>query len=177
MWGYRSGDTMACPLLFDVVLFLMVLRDQPAPLLLSVQRAAHVLGTWMEGSLSEEGVTGSEAHILAMFGTERARPLGEIHAAFGHRRSTLTHVMNRLEGRRLVRRVPDPSSRRSLIVETTAAGQSLANDVCELVAWLDETVSGQVSAQDLEGFRRVLATVRQAVDGSPRQATTTSLGS
>jgi DNA-binding MarR family transcriptional regulator len=91
------------------------------PLVAAIERATHLLGLYLE---RQTGVTQVEAHVLARLGRAGPSSPGELHRLFGHRRSTLTNVLDRLEARGYVRRELNPSDRRSFIVSLTPTGSS-----------------------------------------------------
>jgi DNA-binding MarR family transcriptional regulator len=111
----------------------------------------------MEESLRELGITQSEAHILGALAETGKCSINDLYASFGHKRSTLTSILDRLEGRALIERVPHPTSRRSVMICLTARGADAARRVTEILESTEATVAARVSADDLEGFRRVIA--------------------
>ena len=125
-------------------------------LLANLQRATHVTGAWLDASLQSEGLSHGEANLLAFLNDHPHAAINDAHVHFGHRRSTLTSLLDRLEARGLVRRVPHPSSRRSVSLELTDGGRILAGDVTELIEWLEDRVRQSVSTSDLASFDRVI---------------------
>ena len=131
--------------------------------LLEIQRAAHQAAVWMERSLEDEALTHAEANILAFIGTHPGCSINDLHHHFGHRRSTLTSLIDRLERRSLVRRAPNPESRRSICLELTDIGESAGRDVIELATWLEEQIRFRVSNSDLVGFMRVVKALEESL--------------
>jgi DNA-binding MarR family transcriptional regulator len=126
-----------------------------------LQRATHQIGIWIEASLKDEGITQGEAHILAYLATTTGSSMNELHHLFGHRRSTLTNIVDRLESRGLVRRSVNPASRRSVMLSLTQSGESLGSEVFELIHWMDQSVRDRVTPEELRGFERVTATLME----------------
>ena len=126
-------------------------------------RATHEIGTWIESSLREEGVSHPEAHVVAFVAAHSGCSINDVHRHFGHRRSTLTNLVDRLENRGLLRREVNPASRRSVCLALTHEGRSLAEDVTELIEFLESRVCEQVTADDLRGFKRVAKAIEEAV--------------
>jgi len=91
-----------------------------------------------------------------LYATDGER-IGDIHAAFGHRRSTLTSVLDRLERRGLVRRKADPDDRRSLRVSMTAAGRTLARRIYRALSEAEADVLARFSSRDIAAFLAILA--------------------
>ncbi len=94
---------------------------------------------------------------------ERVQPL---HHEFGHKRSTLTNVVDRLERRGFVRREVNPRDRRSFVVHLTASGRPVARCVTRALATLDGELAALVEQRDLAGVEAVVA----SLDGIARQS-------
>lgn len=108
-------------------------------------------------------VNQAEAHILAHLREARAARISELHRRFGHRRSTLTSVLDRLEERGLIERTNDPDDRRSFVITLTADGRAVAARVHHLLAALErDALDGLSSAQ-----RKLVADVLDAVGATP----------
>lgn len=90
-----------------------------------IHRATHAIALAL-ASDSKLGVNQAEAHILAHLHETREARISELHERFGHRRSTLTSVLDRLEQRDLIERRGDTTDRRSFIVSLTKRGRSTA---------------------------------------------------
>jgi DNA-binding MarR family transcriptional regulator len=116
-----------------------------------LERAVHAVGLRI-------GTNQAEAHVLARL--ERGRTsLAELHRSFGHKRSTLTAVVDRLEAKGLVQRRANPDDRRSVVVALTAAGGPAARQARQTVTALEREVAKACSPEDLAGFARVVAYV------------------
>ena len=116
-----------------------------------LERAVHAVGLRI-------GTNQAEAHVLARLARGPAT-LAELHHSFGHKRSTLTAVVDRLEAKGLVRRRRSPSDRRSVVVALTAAGRPVAKQARRTVTALEREVGKACSPDDLAGFARVVAYV------------------
>lgn len=127
----------------------------------SLQRATHQIGIWVEASLKDERITQGEAHILAYLATTAGSSMNELHHHFGHRRSTLTNIVDRLESRGLVRRSVNPASRRSVLLALTPSGESLGREILELMRWIDQSIADRVTPEELRGFERVNETLAE----------------
>jgi DNA-binding MarR family transcriptional regulator len=118
----------------------------------ALERAVHALGL----RLSSPGLTQAEAHVLARLADGPAS-LGELHRSFGHKRSTLTAVVDRLEAKGLVARGANPDDRRSVVVSPTASGRPVAKRARRAVREVERAVAAACSQRDLIGFARVVA--------------------
>ena len=117
-----------------------------------LERAVHALGL----RLSSPGLTQAEAHVLARLADGPAS-LGELHRSFGHKRSTLTAVVDRLEAKGLVARGANPDDRRSVVVSPTDSGRPVAKRARRAVREVERAVAAACSQRDLTGFARVVA--------------------
>jgi DNA-binding MarR family transcriptional regulator len=120
-----------------------------------VHRAAHRIALHVE-QIGTPGVTQAEAHILAHLASSDRATVAELHRAFGHKRSTLTSILDRLERRGLVGRTSDVRDRRTFVISLTDRGRALARRVSAHLAAIESRVLRQVSANDIRAFARVL---------------------
>jgi len=116
-----------------------------------LERAVHAVAL----ALAPLQMSQAEAHVLARLAHGPAG-VGDLHRAFGHKRSTLTAVLDRLEQRGYVRRTPDPHDRRSVVVSLTAEGKPAARRVRRAVTELERRILAGCSPEDLGGFARVV---------------------
>ena len=120
-----------------------------------IERAAHAVGLYV-ANLPRLELTQAEAHVLAFLHPRSEARINEIHEAFGHRRSTLTSVLDRLEKRKLVERTSDPDDRRGVVVALTSSGVALSKDVFAALRSLESTALAKFSKSDVAAFVRVL---------------------
>jgi DNA-binding MarR family transcriptional regulator len=128
-----------------------------------IERATHLVAAHLERAAGELGVTQAEAHVLAQLSRRSPLAPGVLHHEFGHKRSTLTSVLDRLEARGLVRRTLNPDDRRSSLVEPTTAGRRAGAAVVHVVDELEQRIRAQVSDRDVEGVRAVADALRRTV--------------
>src|SRR5262252_3107859 len=69
----------------------------------ALHHATHSVSVFLDRH-SALGVTQAEAHILTHLWAEGESTVGQLHGAFGHRRSTLTSILDRLADRGLISR-------------------------------------------------------------------------
>lgn len=140
----------------------MVTSTSHACIIPLLERATHAVGLCMEEPLRELGITQAEAHILGALTQSGACSINDLHTSFGHKRSTLTSILDRLEGRALIERVSHPTSRRSVMIRLTPRGSDAARQVTDILEETEAAVGARVSADDLEGFRRVIAALGES---------------
>jgi len=103
--------------------------------------------------------------VLAQLARRGPTTVGELQREFGHKRSTLTNVLDRLEGRGLVRREVNRDDRRSFVVHPTAAGASAAKRIAAVVDDLERAILARTGDRDLAGVRAVAAALAELVPG------------
>jgi DNA-binding MarR family transcriptional regulator len=125
-------------------------------MILELQRAVHLIGVHVEQAASELGVTQAEAHVLAQLGRGGPQTVGELLHGVGHKGSTLTNVLDRLDLRGLIERRLNPHDRRSFIVATTKEGDRAARQIMAVLDRLEQEVRAKVSARDVDGLVAVV---------------------
>jgi len=135
---------------------------RPLRFVLELHRATHRVGLFLEAAEPPFGLSQGEAHLLAYLMEAGDTSLSELHAAFAHKRSTLTSYMDRLEAKRLVKRVAREEDRRSFQVLLTPTGRALATRVHRRLEALEALVQTQVGERDVEGLCKVLAAFARA---------------
>src|SRR5262245_35953168 len=104
----------------------------------ALERATHAVALWIERAFADLRLTQAEAHVLAALGEIAPCSINDLHHRFGHKRSTLTSLLDRLEERGWVRRATHPASRRLTLVELTEDGRLIA-DRTQAAVWEVET--------------------------------------
>jgi DNA-binding MarR family transcriptional regulator len=128
-----------------------------------IHRATHAIGLAL-ASDPELGVNQAEAHVLAHLHESGRARISELHARFGHRRSTLTSVLDRLEQRALVERRGDPDDRRSFIVEPTRAGRAAAAAVHRALCAIEADALRGIGAARRAELADTLAAISAAAE-------------
>jgi DNA-binding MarR family transcriptional regulator len=128
-----------------------------------VHRAAHRIALHIQ-RLAGRPVTQAEAHVLAHLVEAGDATVAEVHRAFGHRRSTLTSILDRLEVRGLIVRHTDARDRRTFVLSLTREGRALARRITSHLEKFEAEILAHTSARDLQAVKRVLEAVEAAVD-------------
>ena len=104
------------------------------------------------------GLTPQQAHLLCVL---IAGPLGmtELSRILSIERSSLTSMVDRLERRTLVARIPSPTDRRACQIELTPEGLSLAHDAHNAVVDRINTLTANLPTTS----RQTLATALQSI--------------
>jgi DNA-binding MarR family transcriptional regulator len=123
--------------------------------ILELQRATHAAGVHLEELLADAGISQGEAHVLALLADSAAHTVGELQRDLGHRPSTLTGILDRLESRGLIRRALNEADRRSFLVSLTRTGQTAARSVMSALRQIEQSALEHVPARDVAGFHAV----------------------
>jgi len=105
------------------------------------------------------GVSSSEIHILAYIRRFGPCATSEIGRVFGHKKSTVTSMLDRLAEKGYITREVNPADRRSFILAIRPEGEAVAKSAGALVERFERAVAARVSEEDLQGFRHVLSAV------------------
>jgi DNA-binding MarR family transcriptional regulator len=126
-----------------------------------LERATHLVGLWVERSFADLRLTQAEAHVLAYLARHSPSSINDLHHHFGHKRSTLTSLLDRLETRIWLRRGPHPTSRRLVMVHLTDAGRQVADRVHTALHALEARILARASSEDVSAFGRVIQSLEE----------------
>lgn len=132
-----------------------------------VQKVARQIAGYLEQETAGLDVTPTDGHLLSYLASYSPAPMTELHHVLGVKRSTMTSVLDRLEARSWVRRLPSPRDRRALLVVLTDEGRVHATRIRQVLERLEADIAARVSPADLEGFLAVLTAVTTASSPPP----------
>jgi DNA-binding MarR family transcriptional regulator len=127
-----------------------------------LEHAVHTVAVLIERSLGDLRLSQAEAHVLAYLAQAGHCSINDLHISFGHKRSTLTSLLDRLERRGLVGREPHPTSRRLVQLQLTDQGQRAGEQVGIVLHALESGVLAQTADADVAAFLRVLAAIEES---------------
>ncbi|MGZ3715404.1 MAG: MarR family winged helix-turn-helix transcriptional regulator [Ktedonobacterales bacterium] len=127
----------------------------------AIERATHMMALWIERTFGDLRLTQAEAHVLAYLASHAPCTINDLHRSFGHKRSTLTSILDRLEERGWITRAGHPTSRRLVLVELTEAGREVAQRVTEALHALESRVLARTGDTDAAAFLRVLRVLEE----------------
>lgn len=132
----------------------MPLRSEPTESspLLALQRATHATQHVLNAHLAELGLTPAEINALANMADGRSRTVSELLVAVGTRPTTLTSVLDRLEGRGHVTRGARPGDRRAVLIELTPSGRRAAAKIRRAISALERRALGRLPATKIAGL-------------------------
>jgi DNA-binding MarR family transcriptional regulator len=129
----------------------------------ALERATHLVALWAEHAFTNPRLTQAEAHALAFLADHAPCAINDLHHHFGHRRSTLTSLLDRLEARGWVRRARHPRSRRLVLLTLTEAGESVAQRAGAATRALEAHVLAQCGPADVAALLRVIHTLEEVI--------------
>lgn len=116
----------------------------------SIKRSTHLIASYLEREVP--GLGQADAHVLAVLADAGSCTVAELHRDFGHKRSTLTSILDRLETRGLVTREIERTDRRSFRIRLTPRGAQTARRVARAFRKVDVRVGRATSEAALRGF-------------------------
>lgn len=129
----------------------------------SIMRAHQILIAELDSMLRPHGITFSryEALVLLVHSRDGALPLSKIGERLQVHATSVTNVIDRLEGAGLVRREPNPRDGRGTLAVITDEGRAVAD---KATAAFNEArfALSSLSCADLDDLFRILRTVRVA---------------
>jgi MarR family transcriptional regulator for hemolysin len=127
---------------------------------------AKLVSRVFEQELAQAGGSQAVWLILLALKQQAWRTQQEIAASVGIEGATLTHHLDRLEKAGLIDRARDPADRRAVRVELTDAGDELFLVLAQAAMRFDKRLREGLSEDEVDGFRAVLARLRENVGGS-----------
>jgi DNA-binding MarR family transcriptional regulator len=135
--------------------------DASDTLIPAIERATHAVALWIERTFHDLRLTQAEAHVLGYLALHPGSTINDLHRSFGHKRSTLTSLLDRLEDRGWLRRTAHPRSRRLVSVELTDAGQLVGERVSAALRALEARVSARSGSDDVAASLRTLRALEE----------------
>lgn len=134
---------------------------KPLRIVSPVHKATRQIGEYMLEASRALGVEPAEGHLLSYTTLYGPCPVSELSRVFGHKPSTLTGILDRLEKAELLVREPNADDRRSFLVRTTERGSEVATALRDRLERLEGDVTEAVGERDMQGFERVMQAVAE----------------
>lgn len=130
----------------------------------SVMRVQQILLSAVDAALRPHGLTFAryEALVLLDFSRRGLLPMRVMGERLQLHPTSVTNIVDRLEGDGLVRRIPHPTDRRATLVEITEAGQNRVEQATKSVTEVDFGLQGLTTDQEAQ-LTELLGLVRRAV--------------
>ncbi|RCV48507.1 MarR family winged helix-turn-helix transcriptional regulator [Marinitenerispora sediminis] len=135
---------------------------------LALAFSGQIASTRIRKALAAHGLRPGHGHALLLLADQG--PTGQAHLAeaVGVDPSVLVAILNDLERDGLAERRRDPADRRRHIVEISAAGRRLADDVHGAIAAVEGSLFADLDAAEVAALQRLLDRIR--ADGETSRA-------
>jgi DNA-binding MarR family transcriptional regulator len=129
----------------------------------SVMRVQQILLSASDGALREHGLTFAryEALVLLSFARRHSLPMRVMGERLQLHPTSVTNIVDRLEGDGLVRRSPHPTDRRATLVEITEAGEARRTEATKSLTEVEFGLVGLTDRQ-ADQLTELLERVRRA---------------
>jgi DNA-binding MarR family transcriptional regulator len=129
----------------------------------SLMRVQQLVLARLDELLKPHGLTFAryEALVLLTFSRAGALPLGKMGRRLQVHPTSVTSIVDRLEGSGLVRRRRHPDDKRTVLAEITDAGRATVDAATSALVGAEFGL-GRLSTQELQQLSRLLRPVRQA---------------
>jgi DNA-binding MarR family transcriptional regulator len=134
----------------------MATTEGQEPLSELLLRSARAMRRRWSDSLAPWDLSPHQARALRVVHRHESARMGTIAAHLRIAPRSVTEVLDGLEERGLVRRVPDPTDRRAVLVELTDPGRALLAEVDEARDGESAAYLSALSEQDREQLARLL---------------------
>jgi len=138
-------------------------------LIAHLHKTTHQVGLFIHRELSELGISQAEAHVLSHLSEGGPCSIADVHHSFGHRRSTLTSILNRLEDQGLIAREVHPEDRRSYLLRLTRDGKPVASNARRTLERLEAAALSCLSEQQVASFVAVVEAIQAAAEEEERE--------
>ncbi|HPG25184.1 MAG TPA: MarR family transcriptional regulator [Myxococcota bacterium] len=108
---------------------------------------------------SSTGLSGRELDLVALLISSGPTSVKSLVADLGLPRSTMTAIVDRLEERGLVKRMPNPEDRRSIVLEATPSAAEALTRYRQGMRGFVEHMRKVISPGELDGFARTMQKV------------------
>ena len=127
----------------------------------SIMRAAQIVLAAVDEAVAPLDLTFAryEALVLLQFSRKGSLPLGKMGERLMIHPTSVTNIIDRLEGSGFVRRVPHATDRRTTLAEITDEGRAVVEKATRAVTAVSFAMDG-LSARELEQLSRLLRRLR-----------------
>jgi DNA-binding MarR family transcriptional regulator len=126
--------------------------------------------TWMNVSkmyneeAGKKGSTMATGFALISIDPELGTPSTALGPKMGMEATSLSRTLKTMEQKGLIERKPNPEDGRGVLIHLTPFGKEMRIFSKEVVLGFDQAVQKNVSAEELETFRRVANTINELIN-------------
>ncbi len=122
---------------------------EPGNLLRALVWAGHAVEDRLDAALLPHGLSMPKLGILRLLVAAGGPvPLGALSLRAGCVKSNITQLVDRLEAEHLVRRVPDPEDRRSILAEITPEGRRRHDEAVRALAEAEREILAAIPPEE-----------------------------
>jgi MarR family transcriptional regulator for hemolysin len=143
-------------------------RPFPAPIGLRLARASRAVTQAFERAMAQAGGSVSTWQVLLLVRSANWDTQSEMAEQLGITGATLTHHLNALERKGLVRRWREENNRRAQRVELTDEGLELFNSLREVAVHHDRLLRSQLTDDEVEQLAALLGRLEAGVQTEAR---------
>ncbi len=138
----------------------------PLRILSSIHQANRQASLYIDASLADLSVSAQEGQLLAFVSARDGVPVTAIVRLLGVPKSTVTSLLQRLEGAGLIHRGDNPKDARSALLFATVKGRRIGAAARERVLELERRIQARVSETDVRALARIVkaVTVETGID-------------
>jgi MarR family transcriptional regulator for hemolysin len=140
------------------------------PIGLQLARTSHVVSQAFERAMAEAGGSASAWQVLLLVRSRQWDTQAGMAAAMGISGATLTHHLNALETRGLVRRWRDSGNRRVQQAELTEEGKALFDRLRQVAVRHDARLRSRLTDEETEVLADLLGKLQAGLEGGPASA-------
>jgi MarR family transcriptional regulator for hemolysin len=137
------------------------------PIGLRLARTARTVSAAFERAMSEAGGSASTWQVLLLVRSRQWGTQSQMAEAMGITGATLTHHLNALEGKGLVRRWREKGDRRSQLVELTPEGEALFGRLREAALAHDQRLRSHLDEEEAGRLAGLLDKLAAGVSDQP----------
>ncbi|GAB5387331.1 MAG: winged helix DNA-binding protein [Alphaproteobacteria bacterium] len=121
-----------------------------------LRRAERVCMTWHRDLMQEYAITPSQFEVLSLIRHNSGASQSAIARAVGVDRSTMVSLIDKLEAKELIKRMPDPVDRRAHQMHITDQGQTFHDELFAKAMERDRKFTADLSKEDRAVLRELL---------------------
>lgn len=128
-----------------------------------IYRTSHLLRNYAENLLSPYDLTVEQIHLLKQTSLEKGLSQNQLCQLEGKKPANITRILDRLEKKKWIERVPNPADRRSSLVFLTDNGERMVTEVSTLFESYSSWFVEGISEEEERLFRSVLQKINNNI--------------
>ena len=136
-------------------------KTKPLRIVSPVHKAIRHMAIHLGSQMDKMPILQGDGHLMSYLYLYSPCPISELGRVFGHKKTTLTSILDRLEQGGLLKRSINPDDRRSFVITSTAKGKKMGKAARSIAERFDSEVCRRVKESDLQGFARVMEAIGQ----------------